>query len=745
MHHLGRKLTAWFIFMSLLAPQGMAFGIGSSEFNPNYLLSDADLQNYASMNQNDIQAFLDSYGGYIAKYRTTDTDGVERGTAEMIYRAAELYRINPKYLLVKLQKEQSLVTDPSPTQKQLDWATGYGVCDGCSMDDPKIQKHKGFATQIDSAAGIMRWYYDNPGNGLVKKINATYIFDTITVIPSTLATAFLYTYTPHINGNRNFWKLWQKWFDQIYPDGTLLKSEGSPVVYVLVNKKKRAFTSLTALVTRYDPKLIVTAPESELSRYETGKPITLPNYSVVTLNNNYYLVDNQTLRPFASAEVVRQLGYNPDEFVAITSEDMLNYDTGTAIGTGASAPLGRLVRVKENKQLYYLKENAIRPILDEQIAKNNFPNLAIENVGIAELGGPELGDAVLFKDGTLIGQRGSRDVYVIENGIKRHIPSEEVLTALGYKRSNVVWTDELTLLRHRTGAIVNRRVEPVASDTDGENNPGTVPIPENMVVTLPANTTTTGPVFATQVNTYLVADAKTGKILASKNMDDARPLASFTKVMTGYRLFQEKVPLKKVTTFKAKYKSKYDKFRATAGEKFRNDDLMASLLVSSLNTPANMLVANVDVNPSSFVKRMNTQAKKWGLKKTTFVDPAGVEVDNKSTAREFLSLYRKAIEDKQLAEFLGAGSYSYDEALDLDKKPRHYDTSSNKLVGRDDLPFRIRASKTAYLEEAGAGLVMTIERPSDKKRFIIITMGNPDYNNRFDEPERLAKWVIQTF
>ncbi|MEN9378840.1 MAG: hypothetical protein RJB15_518, partial [Pseudomonadota bacterium] len=56
-----------------------------------------------------------------------------------------------------LQKEQSLVTDDTPTQKQLDWAAGYGVCDACSMNDPSLQRFRGFAIQTRRAAGIMRY------------------------------------------------------------------------------------------------------------------------------------------------------------------------------------------------------------------------------------------------------------------------------------------------------------------------------------------------------------------------------------------------------------------------------------------------------------------------------------------------------------------------------------------------------------------------------------------------------------
>jgi D-alanyl-D-alanine carboxypeptidase len=64
---------------------------------------------------------------------------------------------------------------------------------------------------------------------------------------------------------------------------------------------------------------------------------------------------------------------------------------------------------------------------------------------------------------------------------------------------------------------------------------------------------------------------------------------------------------------------------------------------------------------------------------------------------------------------------------------------------KTNLKFNIIASKTGYLDEAGAGLAMLIQRKSDQKKFIIITMGNPDYSHRFDDPEKLSNWVISKF
>jgi len=255
-----------------------------------------------------------------------------------------------------------------------------------------------------------------------------------------------------------------------------------------------------------------------------------------------------------------------------------------------------------------------------------------------------------------------------------------------------------------------------------------------------------GKKFTTNVNTYLVADYATQEILSGKNIDVTRPLASFTKVMTAYRLMSEGLSPSQSSTYNpTEHKSAYHRFRIASGEKYRNSDLLKAMLVSSLNTPARILVDSVEEDEASFISSMNKQAKDWGLGETNFTDVYGYDLGNISTAREFLTLYSKAEKNKTVRENLGMKSYQYNELKDKDGKSSHHDNHSNKLVNKAGLNFNIISSKTGYLNEAGSGLIMLIERKTDNKKFVVITMGNPDYTNRFDEPERLSEWSIDNF
>ncbi len=750
-HHMKNRIKTSIIFLSLvclISPSISLAVTASAEFRPHFLISDEEMQNWQAMNQGDIQAFLDDHKSYISRLQTPDKDGITKTTAQIIQEAAQLYRINPKYLLVKLQKEQSLVTEDNPTQKQLDWATGYGICDACSMDDPKLQKHRGFGTQVDSAAGIIRWYYDNVSKeSWIKKPNTAYTIDGQNVVPANYATAFLYTYTPHIQGNQNFWKLWQKWFDQVFPDGTLVKSITNNTIYLIQDGKKRAFTSMAALSSRYNPKLVIPAPESELSRYESAPAIQLPNYSILKQDNNYYLLDFDTLRPFENADVVRKLGYNPDEILTVDSSELVGLSMGSIITADTSSPLGELVRVKETKQLYFIKDGLYHPIMDPSIAKTRFPGLSETSQPIAYLQKFVMGEPILYQDGTMIKIKGFPEVYIIEHGEKRHI-TYEAFVGWGLSFKNLIEVDEITGIYHPTGQSIFLRdtMAPQITEKPKQTSIPTQSQVSKMVVTPENERTFVGKKFETPIQAYLVGEYDSGNIVAGKNIDFVRPMASFTKVMTGYRLFHEGINLSRSVTYQAsEHKSVYHTFRVAEGEQIINKDLMLAMIVSSINTAARMVVDSVEKNERAFVQRMNEHVKTLGLNKTKFVDVTGEDVENKTTPKEYFTIFKNAVENVELRKFLSAESYEYHELLDTDGKPRHFDEHSNLLLQKNNLPFIILGSKTGYLDESGANLAMLIQRKSDNKKFILITMGNPDYTNRFVEPEKIATWAMQNF
>lgn len=158
-------------------------------FDPTTLITDDEFNDAGAMNCEQIQAFLNERKGVL---KTLVIDG--RTAAQIICETAANYSVNPRILLVMMQKEMGVLTDPNPSQKQLDWALGCG---------PGWASTQGFATQIECASRTMRRNFDRPGFG-------TDSIDGVT--PATRGTLALYRYTNHIAGNQDLWTIWNQYF-----------------------------------------------------------------------------------------------------------------------------------------------------------------------------------------------------------------------------------------------------------------------------------------------------------------------------------------------------------------------------------------------------------------------------------------------------------------------------------------------------------------------------------------------------
>ena len=180
--------------------------------------------------------------------------------AHIIWQAAQDYQINPQVLLVLLQKETGLITDPIPNDKDYRKATGFGCPDNAACSE----KYYGFKNQIRNAAELFHtvvtggWtnfilgenyiqFNPNPGCG-----------GSMVNIRS-LATAALYRYTPYqpnvaalaagygtaecgAYGNRNFYLYFNDWFGDPTFDGW--QDMATPRYMTNIATEETAFYSL---------------------------------------------------------------------------------------------------------------------------------------------------------------------------------------------------------------------------------------------------------------------------------------------------------------------------------------------------------------------------------------------------------------------------------------------------------------------------------------------------------------------
>lgn len=460
------RLLASFVAVMLIASpltpalaQETTSTIGLSAFNPQAILDDRDIFDVNSMSLDRLKTFLSAHGT-LGLYRTKDIDGVEKSAADIMWRVANSYKINPKYLMALIQKEQSLVEDPSPSQKQFDWAAGYGVCDNCSMNDPSIQDFKGFASQLEWAAKQHREKYllQILGRGTTIAGYApgkTSLIDGVPVTPINQATAMLYSYTPHFHGNEILWNIWQRWFSLTFPDGTIVRGRSSKTAYMIRFGMKRPFKSNAVLASMVDLAKIVTVEDSQLASYIDGKPIAFPNYALVeTPDGKRYLISGEKKRLIATKAVFRKFGFNEDEVIEAPADALADYADGSDITATTVQPIGILAK-DDKGNLWYLEDGTRSPIPHKAFVTLYFSGSPAKLMSQKKLAAYTVGKPYRLHDGELVRAKDHPSVYVLENGIRRPIPSGQVFEEMGWKWKNVVVLPQTVLADYFIGDSVD--------------------------------------------------------------------------------------------------------------------------------------------------------------------------------------------------------------------------------------------------------------------------------------------------
>lgn len=246
------------LFSAFIPQQAQA--ADASSFNPGYIISDSVFFNSADMSVEGIQAFLNSKvpscrAGYIClkdySQRTTNiasdrycngyAGSASDSAANIIYKTAISCGINPKVLIVLLQKEQGLVLKVAPGNYDYNYATGNGCPDTSACDESLA----GFFYQVYYGARSFKYYIANNSsygyhwgqyNNIQYNPNADCGTQSVYIINK--ATAALYIYTPYVPsaaaladlygtgtdpgcsayGNRNFWRYFTDWFGSTKTD-----------------------------------------------------------------------------------------------------------------------------------------------------------------------------------------------------------------------------------------------------------------------------------------------------------------------------------------------------------------------------------------------------------------------------------------------------------------------------------------------------------------------------------------------
>lgn len=144
---------------------------------------------------------------------------------------------------------------------------------------------------------------------------------------------------------------------------------------------------------------------------------------------------------------------------------------------------------------------------------------------------------------------------------------------------------------------------------------------------------------------WILIDAESGDLLAERAANEARPIASATKLMTAYLALRELNPAKSVVAPAYAAGPAESLMGLRAGESVTVHDLLYGALLPSGNDAAAALADAVSGSQPAFVELMNRTAGRLGLDDTSYGDPIGLDPGSASSAADLVRLTLRLRED----------------------------------------------------------------------------------------------------
>jgi len=204
---------------------------------------------------------------------------------------------------------------------------------------------------------------------------------------------------------------------------------------------------------------------------------------------------------------------------------------------------------------------------------------------------------------------------------------------------------------------------------------------------------------------WIVADADTGEILASKDPDRKLPPASTLKMLTAVSLIDRLDGDSLFAPTLQDIAQPGTKIGLRAGTPFVVSDLFAGMIMNSGNDAASAL-ANAYGGWENTLALMNSEAARLGATNTHAVTPNGLDKnDQLSTSADLATILRAAIKIPEIRTIL-ATKEQWMESPTTGRKMKLY--NDNAML-QWDYPGHIGA-KTGYTSRAGTTLVAASER-----------------------------------
>ena len=220
----------------------------------------------------------------------------------------------------------------------------------------------------------------------------------------------------------------------------------------------------------------------------------------------------------------------------------------------------------------------------------------------------------------------------------------------------------------------------------------------------------------------IVIDAKSGKILFQKKIDDRHYPASITKILTTLVAIENNKDLYDEVNFSSYAVNSIEPgsthIGIQAGEKIPLIDVLNAIMLESANEACNGAAEHTAGTTKKFVELMNKKAEELGCTGSHFVTTNGLHDDNHYvTARDMAKISKAALENETF-RYVACKSNYYIAPTNKDKHGKEL-WNHHKMVKRTMYVYDgVEGGKTGYTTKAG-GTLVTFAKRGDQELIVV--------------------------
>jgi D-alanyl-D-alanine endopeptidase (penicillin-binding protein 7) len=235
----------------------------------------------------------------------------------------------------------------------------------------------------------------------------------------------------------------------------------------------------------------------------------------------------------------------------------------------------------------------------------------------------------------------------------------------------------------------------------------------------------------------LVMDQTRGQSVFSRNVDQVRPIASISKLMTAMVVLDFNQPMDELITITEEDIDATRRLgsRLAVGTRLSRAEMLRLSLMSSENRATAALARTSPVGYQEFIAQMNVKARSLGMNQSHFEDSTGLHNGNVSTAQDLVVMVNAALEYSTIRQYTTTAGAIVDTPGNRAAQVQFH--NSNMLVARPD--WEIGLSKTGFIREAGRCLVMQVRINGDP--MIIVLLDSDGVYSRIGDATRIRRWI----